>query len=207
MELPPPYSLTDGLDANPTPQQSQKPTLSTSPSSNPSPGPSLSPNRGPSLGPTPSPSLSPNRGPSLDPTPSSSLGPSPGPSPNPTPRPEPNVPLPNPIPTNEGASSTLPPQYSDSTGFSIGGRSLKSPLVTVEQVKTHLKLLRAFKLFQEKVEDPYSDPGMEDVLPPIGRSVGAKGRWLWFLEMAVERCAHFFRASPRFSVHSRVWWV
>jgi len=191
MELPPPYSLTDGLNANPTPQQSPKLPLSTSSSSNPSPGPSFGPSLGPSLGPTPSPSLGPTPSPSLGPTP----GPSPGQSPNPTPRLEPNVPLPNPIPTNDGASSTLPPQYSDSTAFSIGGKSLTKPLVTVEQVKSHLRLLRAFKRFQEKVEDPYSDPGMEDVLPPIGRSVGAKGRWLWFLEMAVERCARFFRAS------------
>lgn len=68
---------------------------------------------------------------------------------------------------------------------------LKKPLVTVEQIRSHLRLLRAFKRFQEKVEDPYSDPGMENVLPPIARSVGAKGRWLWFLEMAVERCVYF----------------
>ena len=174
--LPPPYSLIDGLDANPTPQQSPKLTLSTSPSLEPSRGPS----RGPSLGPSPSPSLGPSPSPSL------------GPSPRPSPGPEPNVPPPNPIPANEGASSLPPPQYSDLTTFRVGEKTLSKPLVTVEQVKSHLRLLRAFRLFQEKVEDPYSDPGMADVLPPIGRSVGAKGRWLWFLEMAVERCVRSF---------------
>ena len=55
-------------------------------------------------------------------------------------------------------------------------------------------MLRAFKLFQEKVEDLYSYPELADVVPPIARSAGAKGRWLWFLEMAVERCVFSFLA-------------
>ena len=59
--------------------------------------------------------------------------------------------------------------------------------MTVERVGTHLRLMRAFKLFRERVEDPYSDPAAADLVPPVGRSIGTKGRWLWFLEMAVER--------------------
>lgn len=91
------------------------------------------------------------------------------------------------------SSSTLPPSYFDLTTFGIGTKKIKRPLVTIAQVKPHLRLLRAFKLFQEKVEDLYSDPEVADVVPPIARSVGAKGRWLWFLEMAVERSVYYSR--------------
>ena len=93
--------------------------------------------------------------------------------------------------TSNGSPSTLPPSYLGLTTFGVG-KKLEKPLVTIEQIKSHLKLLRAFKLFQEKVEDPYSDPEVADVVPPIGRSVGTKGRWLWFLEMAVERSVFRF---------------
>lgn len=109
---------------------------------------------------------------------------------------------PNPVHANERSPGALPPSYFDVTTFSIGTKSLTRPLVTLEQVKLHLRLLRAFKLFQQKVEDPYSDPVVADVVPPIGRSIGAKGRWLWFLEMAVERYACFFVPNSWLCVHS-----
>ena len=88
------------------------------------------------------------------------------------------------------SASTSPPSHSDLTTFNVGTKNLKRPLVTIAQVKTHLRLLRAFKRFQQKVEDLYSDSEVADVVPPIARSVGVKGRWLWFLEMAVERCVY-----------------
>lgn len=68
-------------------------------------------------------------------------------------------------------------------------------LVTLEDIKTHLRLLRAFRLFKEKVEDPYSDPRVAGIVPPVGRAIGVNGRWLWFLEMAVERCVCCHRVS------------
>lgn len=85
-------------------------------------------------------------------------------------------------------ATTHSPSHSDLTTPSVGTKNLKRPLVTIAQVKSHLRLLRAFKLFQRKVEDLYSYSEAADVVPPIARSVGAKGRLLWFLEMAVERC-------------------
>ena len=70
-------------------------------------------------------------------------------------------------------------------------KNIKRELVTLEDIKTHLRLLRAFRLFKQKVEDPYSDPEVGEIVPPVGRGLGVKGRWLWFLEMAVERPVHF----------------
>lgn len=83
----------------------------------------------------------------------------------------------------------------DLSAFKVVTRNLKKQLVTLEEVKTHLKLLRAFGLFKEKVEDPYSDPEVAGIVPPVGRGIGVKGRWLWFLEMAVERSVCFGRVK------------
>ena len=118
---------------------------------------------------------------------------SPSSAPNPSPSSSSDVAPPTPVSATDMSSSTLPPSYFDLTTFGIGTKKIKRPLVTIAQVKSHLRLLRAFKLFQEKVEDLYSDPEAADVVPPIARSVGAKGRWLWFLEMAVERSACYSR--------------
>lgn len=150
--FPPPYSLTEERELDPTPQQSPHLTPTTSSNSRQSLRLKLNASTPP-------------------------------------------VPHPNPVMTNEGPSSPLPPSYFDLTKFSIGTKSLTRPLVTLEQIKAHLRLLRAFKLFQQRVEDPYSDPSVADSVPPIGRSLGAKGRWLWFLEMAVERWACLFVPS------------
>lgn len=130
---------------------------------------------------TPQPSLhpSPSTTPSLRPSPDPGLRPSPGPSSNLT--------LPFLASESDRSSGALPPSYLNLTTFSIGTKKIKKPLVMIEHIQSHLRLMRAFKLFQEKVEDPYSDPEGGSVLPPIGKSIGVKGRWLWFLEMAVER--------------------
>ena len=79
----------------------------------------------------------------------------------------------------------------DLSAFKVVTRNVKRQLVTLEEVKTHLRLLRAFRLFKKKVEDPYSDPEVAGLVPPVGKVIGVKGRWLWFLEMAVERFVCF----------------
>lgn len=133
---------------------------------------------------TPQPSLrpTPSASPTLRPTPDPELHPSPSPSSSAL-----GPPPPSSVSASDVSSNALPPSYLDLTAFSIGTKKLKSPLVTIEQIRSHLRLLRAFKLFQDRVEDPYSYSEVADVVPPIGRSIGVKGRWLWFLEMAVER--------------------
>ena len=126
--------------------------------------------------------------PSLHLSPSASLlspHPSPLPSPHPSPSPGPSSNLS--LPPSDASSSAPPPSYLDSNVFGSVTKRVKRPLVTFERLKTHLRLMRAFRLFRERVEDPYSDPALADVVPPVGKAIGAKGRWLWFLEMAVER--------------------
>ena len=122
--------------------------------------------------------------PSLRLMPSASLlSPHPSPLPSSHPSPASNVSL----PSTGSSSNAVPPTFLDKSVFGSVAKRVKRPLVAVERVKTHLRLMRAFKRFRERVEDPYSDPAAADVVPPVGRSIGTKGRWLWFLEMAVER--------------------
>jgi len=126
--------------------------------------------------PQPSSLLRPSAPPSLRLSPDPGLHPGPGSNSNVSLRSRSSV--------SDRSSSVLPQSYLDSTTFSIGTKIIKKPLITIEQIKSHSRLLRAFKLSQEKVEDPYSDPGVADVVPPVGR-------WLRFLEMAVERSVYF----------------
>lgn len=70
-------------------------------------------------------------------------------------------------------------------------------LVAIEDIKAHLRLLSAFRLFEEKVKGLDSHPKMSSV-PYVEREKDPKGMWLWFLEMAVERSVSFW-------VFSLVW--
>ena len=179
-EPPPPYSLAEEQESNPTP------TLTPQPQPQPRPQPSLR------LKPSASPlNLRPGPDPPLRPSPGSSS----------------NVPLPSAGPASDGSSSTVPLSYLDSAMFSPVTKKVKRPLVTIEDIRTHLRLLRAFKLFQEKVEDPYSDPEVADAVPPIGKSIGVKGRWLWFLEMGVERSVFFLFWFGSGICWMLIWWV
>ena len=135
---------------------------------------------------------------------------------NPTPRPnvdpEPSLPRPPPVPASApgssysfGPSSNLhvpdPPHVAASyetlgttinlSAFQALTKNIERELVTLKDIVAQLRLLRAFRLFKQKVEDPYSDPDVRDIVPPVGRGLSAKERWLWFLEMAVERPVHF----------------
>ena len=65
--------------------------------------------------------------------------------------------------------------------FKIGARVTPSPLVSASQLKTHLNLLRAFKLLRTKVEEDPQDFPVNAVYLTPGE------RWTWFLESAVER--------------------
>lgn len=91
------------------------------------------------------------------------------------------------LPSRLSTSHVPPNTKLQLSGFSVVAGRAKRQLVTVEEIKTHLRLLRAFRLFKEKVENLYSDPEVSGIVPSVGKVIGAKGRWLWFLEMAVER--------------------
>ena len=81
---------------------------------------------------------------------------------------------------------SLPPSY-DNTTFTIGDRTVSRPLVSTEQLKSHLRLLGIFTLMKQKVENPDSDPQLAETIPLLAKALPPGNRWVWFLELAVER--------------------
>ena len=70
--------------------------------------------------------------------------------------------------------------------FLIGPHTLTAPLVNVEYVKAHLRLLGAFAALRQRVTNC-----TEEELPPPARNLEntpeAPRRWAWFLCLAVDR--------------------
>ena len=70
--------------------------------------------------------------------------------------------------------------------FLIGLHTLTVPLVNVEYVKAHLRLLGAFAALKQRVTNC-----TEEELPPLARHLEntpeAPRRWAWFLCLAVDR--------------------
>ena len=62
--------------------------------------------------------------------------------------------------------------------------------LTPEHIKAHLRLLRAFQALKWRVENPDSYPEVASRIPPRARSLNANDRWIWFLQLAVERYAY-----------------
>jgi hypothetical protein len=87
-----------------------------------------------------------------------------------------------------------PPAY-EGTTFTIGNRTVSRPLVSIEQLKSHLRLLGMFKLMKHKVENPDSDPQLAEAIPLLAKILSPEERWRWFLELAVERCALIINSS------------
>jgi hypothetical protein len=75
-----------------------------------------------------------------------------------------------------------PPGYTFPTTFTIGNAKTGRPLVTPEQLKGHLGLLRLFYKLRETVE-----AGNDDRLPPWARQLEPERRWAWFVSLAAER--------------------
>lgn len=80
------------------------------------------------------------------------------------------------------------PLPNDDTTFTIGSRKVSRPLVSVEQLRSHLRLLGMFASMKQKVEDPDSDPRVVERIPPLAMALPPEKRWIWFLELAVDRC-------------------
>ncbi len=74
------------------------------------------------------------------------------------------------------STSEDPPAYSPPSSFTINGQSLSVPLVTIQQLKSHLCLLRAFKELRTVVEE-----GKDERLPENVRALEAPPRWGWFV--------------------------
>jgi len=87
----------------------------------------------------------------------------------------------------------LPPSYNN-TSFTIGSWTVSCPLVSIGQLKSHLRLLGIFMLMKQKVENPDSNPC--GTIPPLARAPPPEERWVWFLELAVERYVLVLAGAP-----------
>lgn len=80
-----------------------------------------------------------------------------------------------------------------STPYIIGGQTLEAPLVTIQQVKAHLCLLRAFKDLRAAVEatptelDKSQLPYGTSEWPELVKKLDGPSRWIWFLGIAVDK--------------------
>lgn len=78
--------------------------------------------------------------------------------------------------------STKPsPTYAFPTSFSIGRQSVNA-VVSPEQLKGHLALLRIFYALRTTVED-----AQDERFPAWARNITPEQRWSWFISLAVER--------------------
>lgn len=75
-----------------------------------------------------------------------------------------------------------PPAYTFPSTFTIGNGRTLAPLVTPEQLKGHLSLLRLFYNLRATIE-----AGKDDRLPAWALQLEPERRWAWFVTLAVER--------------------
>ena len=74
-----------------------------------------------------------------------------------------------------------PPNYNVPTQFAIGNSLTDAPLVSIQEIKTHLSLLHAFAELKNSVDAVQG--------PILGIQLNKEQRWAWFVGCAVERCA------------------
>lgn len=79
-----------------------------------------------------------------------------------------------------------PPEYISQSQFRVGRGVTTAPFVTPSQLKLHLGLLRAFRELQLKVQD---NSDVSTTFPPLAGALDPEARWVWFLELALERYA------------------
>lgn len=79
-----------------------------------------------------------------------------------------------------GLEHSPPPSYDDTT-FTIGTRKIPRPLVSVVQLKSHLRLLGMFALMKQKVEDPSLDSQLTETMPLLAKALSPEEGWVWFL--------------------------
>lgn len=93
------------------------------------------------------------------------------------------------LPSALDAGNGAPLAYSLQSSFKIGHRVAPSPLVSTSQLQAHLNLLKAFKDLKDRVEQHPQG------LPQLAISLDAEKRWVWFLQLAVERCVSIVSAK------------
>ena len=68
--------------------------------------------------------------------------------------------------------------------FRVGRAVTTAPFVTPSQLRTHLGLLRAFNELKFKVQE---NSDTSNAFPPLAKALDPEARWVWFLELALER--------------------
>jgi hypothetical protein len=66
--------------------------------------------------------------------------------------------------------------------FEIGSQRTSGPLVSVAQVKGHLRLLRTFRNLRVIVEEC-----KDRRIPAFARQMDRDSRWIWFITLAIDR--------------------
>lgn len=82
----------------------------------------------------------------------------------------------------------LPPSYLEKIRFPVGGTVPLEPFATISQLKAHLGLLKAFGELKNRVTDLEANQDVRNELPSLARELEPQRRWIWFLELALERC-------------------
>lgn len=91
-----------------------------------------------------------------------------------------------------------PPEYISQSHFRVGKTITSVPFVTPFQLKVHLGLLRAFRELKLKVQE---DSDVTNTFPPLAGALDPEVRWVWFLELALERFAIYRNFASRQRAH------
>lgn len=83
--------------------------------------------------------------------------------------------------------SAPPPYYFAQIRFPVGGVVPEEPFVTIPQLKAHLGLLRAFRELNNRITDLEASQDLRAKLPSLAQELRPQERWIWFLELALER--------------------
>jgi len=97
----------------------------------------------------------------------------------------------DPSPAYTAAFTSPPSSLYDNQSIISSVPSVSANLnLTPEHIKAHLRLLRAFQALKWRVQNPDSYPEVAFRIPLGARSLNANDRWVWFLQLAVERFAY-----------------
>jgi hypothetical protein len=69
--------------------------------------------------------------------------------------------------------------------FTVGSKTTRQPLVSSDQLKGHITLLRAFHALRQSIENFENDTTHR--LPELAEKLTVDERWSWFVGLAVER--------------------
>ena len=92
--------------------------------------------------------------------------------------------------TNGSDDGPAPPPYHlEQFRLPVGGRVPQDLFVSVSQLKIHLGLLRVFRELRDRVIHLVVNQDAREKIPSLAQELEPQERWVWFLELALERYA------------------